>query len=232
MLKKFNYNDMGVSDIPWLDTKFHFSFANYYNPNNINFGALRVLNDDIIASESGFDTHPHQNMEIVTYVVEGNLSHKDSMSNERTLSRGEVQYMSAGTGVLHSEHNHTKEPLRLLQIWIFPDQDGYQPNYGDYSFTKDQRHNKLLNIVSSPTGKAPIKIHQDMNIYVSELDKDKAIDFKVSETRQAYFMLIEGKVMVNDIELNHGDALEIIEEDINIKSLENSHFIILEMMKE
>jgi len=134
VLRKIDNTKMGSSDLGWLKSKFHFSFAEYYNPSNVNFGVLRVINDDLVKPGTGFDTHPHRDMEIISYIVDGELTHGDSMGNKRTLSRGHVQYMSAGTGVFHSEHNFGEETLRFLQIWIYPDKNGYEPNYGDYKF--------------------------------------------------------------------------------------------------
>ena len=119
MLTKIESKNMGNSNLGWLKSKFHFSFAEYYNPDNINFGVLRVINDDLVQPNTGFDTHPHRDMEIISYVVNGELTHGDSMGNKNTITRGHVQYMSAGTGVYHSEHNFGKDTLRLLQIWIF-----------------------------------------------------------------------------------------------------------------
>jgi len=231
MLRKIDNTKMGSSDLGWLKSKFHFSFEEYYNPSNINFGALRVINDDLVEAGTGFDTHPHRDMEIISYVIDGELTHGDSMGNKRTLSRGHVQYMSAGTGVFHSEHNHGEETLRFLQIWIFPDKKGYEPNYGEYRFEWNDRKNKWLNIVSSKDGNAPIKLNQDSNIYVLELDKDKEIEFKVGEGRQAYLVQIEGTSDINNIALNMRDGLEIIEEDITIKALETSHFLVIELRK-
>ena len=232
MLRKIDNTKMGSSDLGWLKSKFHFSFAEYYNPSNINFGVLRVINDDLVKPGTGFDTHPHRDMEIISYVIDGELTHGDSMGNKRTLSRGHVQYMSAGTGVFHSEHNLGEETLRFLQIWIYPDKNGYEPNYGDYKFEWNDRKNKWLNIVSSKEGNAPIKVNQDVNIFVLELDKDKEIEFKVEEGRQAYLVQIEGRTDINNIGLNMRDGLEIIEEDIKIKAIETSHFLLIEMKKE
>lgn len=231
MLKRIDNTKMGSSDLGWLKSKFHFSFAEYHNPFNLNFGTLRVINDDLVNAGTGFDTHPHRDMEIISYVVNGELTHGDSMGNKNTLSRGHVQYMSAGTGVLHSEHNLGNETLRFLQIWIFPDKKKYEPNYGDHKFKWDDRKNKWLNIVSSKEGNAPIKINQDSNIFVLELDKDKEIEFIVGENRQAYLVQIEGTSDINNIVLNMRDALEITEEDIKIKALETSHFLVVEIKK-
>lgn len=233
MLKKLNKENMGSSNLTWLKSRFHFSFAEYKNMDNINFGVLRVLNDDIIQPQSGFDTHPHQNMEIISYVVNGEITHKDSMGNEETLKRGEVQYLSAGDGIYHSEYNlHKNKELRLLQIWITPPKQSLPRLYGSYKYKQEQRKNKLLNIVSSKEGKAKVKIYQDVNFYVSELEKNKNLDFKIQNNRQIYFVQIEGSLNINDITLKKGDAMEITEESqVKIEALENSHFIFIEMGK-
>lgn len=233
MLKKLPKENMGTSNLGWLESRFHFSFAEYRNPNNINFGVLRVLNDDIVHPQSGFDTHPHSNMEIISYVVNGEITHKDSMGNSETLKRGEVQYLSAGDGIYHSEHNvHKSNDLRLLQIWIVPPKTGLPRLYGSKRYEEKDRINKFLNIVSSTDGNADIKIYQDINIYVSELEIDKSLDFEIKENRQVYFVQIEGSSNINEITLNAGDAMEIVNiEKIEIKALENSHFLFIEMAK-
>ena len=233
MLKKLPKENMGTSNLGWLESRFHFSFAEYRNPNNINFGVLRVLNDDIVHPESGFDTHHHANMEIISYVVNGEITHKDSMGNSETLKRGEVQYLSAGDGIYHSEHNvHKSEDLRLLQIWIIPPFAGLPRLYGSKRFEEIDRKNTLLNIVSSQEGTADIKIYQDVNIYVSELEINKSLEFEIKEDRQVYFVQIEGSSNINEITLNAGDAMEIVDiEKIEIKALENSHFLFIEMAK-
>lgn len=233
MLKKLPKENMGKSNLGWLESRFHFSFAEYRNPNNINFGVLRVLNDDIVHPMSGFDMHPHSNMEIISYIVDGEITHKDSMGNVETLKRGEVQYSSAGDGIYHSEHNlHKSLDLRLLQIWIIPPKAGLPRLYGSKKYEKNQRENKLLNIVSSQNGNADIKIYQDINIYVSELEKNKTINFDIKKDRQVYFVQIEGNSQIDDIILNNGDALEIVDvEKLEIKALENSHFLFIEMPK-
>lgn len=222
---------MGNSNLGWLRSKFHFSFAEYYNPYNIRFGTLRVINDDLIEPDTGFDTHPHKDMEIITYVINGKLTHEDSMGNENTITRGHIQYMSAGTGVYHSEFNFGEDILRLLQIWILPDKSGYKPDYGDYRFNWNDRENKWLHMVSSKNGDAPVRINQDTNIYSLELEKEKEINFSVNEGRQAYLVQIEGSSIVNGVELNTQDGLEIVEEDILIQGKETSHILILEMKK-
>ncbi|KNZ43503.1 pirin family protein [Acetobacterium bakii] len=231
MLKKIDSSKMGSSDHGWLRSKFHFSFAEYYNPQNMHFGKLRVLNDDLIDAQTGFEMHHHQDMEIISYVVGGELTHGDSMGNKSTLTRGHVQYVSAGTGVYHSEHNRGSNTARFLQIWILPNQENLKPNYGEYRFNWDDRKNKWLHMVSSTNGSAPIKINQDSNIYSLELAESKEIGFPVKSGRQAYLVQIEGTSNINGIELNDRDALEILEEDITIKSSKKSHILIIEMKK-
>ena len=232
MIRKINSEYLGQSDLGWLRSRFHFSFAEYYNPNNINFGKLRVINDDLVKAGKGFTTHPHRDMEIVSYVVNGNLTHTDSMGNEHTLKRGHVQYMSAGTGVYHSEMNFGDETLRFLQMWIIPDKNGYTPNYGDFRYEWDDRSNKWLHIVSSYEGDAEVKLHQDFNMYVVEIDEGNEVEFNVEEGRQAYIVQIEGKSDINGEEMNMRDGMEVIEEEITIKAKEKSHVILLEMKKE
>lgn len=231
MLRKLDHRDMGKSNLGWLNSIFHFSFAEYFNIDNMNFGVLRVINDDLIDSKTGFDIHPHKDMEIVSYVVDGELTHGDTMGNRNTISRGHVQYMSAGTGVYHSEHNLGDITARLLQIWVVPDKKDYNPAYGDYKFKSEDRKNKWLNIVSSKKGNAVIKINQDVNFHVVELDEGKEIYFFVNEGRQAYLVQIEGDSTINNISLDERDSLEIIEEDILIKANKKSHILVIEMKK-
>lgn len=233
MIKYIDSNKMGKStELGWLNSTFHFSFADYYNPKNMNFGVLRVINDDLINAGRGFDTHPHKDMEIISYVVNGRLTHGDSMGNNRTIERGQIQYMSAGTGVYHSEYNYDNETARFLQIWILPDKKGHAPAYGDYRFELADRDNKWLYMVSSVDGGAPVKIHQDMNIYSLLLSEDKDITFSVEQGRQAYLVLIEGDSTINGINLRMRDGLEIVEEELRIHAEKQSHFILLEMQKE
>lgn len=231
MLKKLAKENMGKSNLGWLESRFHFSFAEYRNPNNMNFGVLRVLNDDIVHPMGGFDTHPHANMEIISYVVDGEITHKDSMGNSEVLKRGEVQYLSAGDGIYHSEHNlHKSDDLRLLQIWILPPQAGLPRLYGSFKFKEEQRDNKLLKIVSSLDGDSKIKIYQDINIYVSEFDKK--LEYKIEKDRQVYFVQIEGKAEVNGTILENGDAMEIVDVDkLTINPIVKSHILFIEMEK-
>ena len=232
MIKYIDSRKMGRGRHGWLDSHFHFSFAEYFNPDNIRFGVLRVLNDDIVQMGEGFDTHPHRDMEIISYVINGELSHKDSMGNAHTLTRGQSQYMSAGTGVTHSEYNYGDGELRFAQIWFFPDKKGYKPNYGDYRFKLEDRFDKWLPMATSyenASSMAPIRIHADINLYSTILSQGKQIDFQVGNDRQAYLVLFEGDATVNGIRMNMRDALEIVKEDITISANKKCHFIIIEM---
>lgn len=231
MVKIYREKDLGSSDLGWLKSKFHFSFADYYSPKRIHFGNLRVINDDLIEPQTGFDLHPHKDMEIISYVVQGELTHQDSMGNKRVVKRGEIQYMSAGTGVQHSEHNFGNETTRLLQIWIFPKEEDLQPRYGDKLYKWEDRVNRLLHLVSNDGGQAEVQIQQDANIYASYLESGKEIHLSVEENRQAYVVQIEGSSVVNQMNLYERDGAEVIDEDVNIKARENSHLLIIELPK-
>ncbi|MEH6937980.1 pirin family protein [Bacillus sp. JJ664] len=231
MFEKISRYQLGKADHGWLKTNYHFSFANYYDPNNMNFGDLRVLNDDVIKPNKGFNTHPHNDMEIITYVINGELTHVDSMGNKHVIGRGDTQYMSAGTGVFHSEHNLGKEELRLIQLWIMPDQTGYAPNYGDLVSDWSEREGKFYHMVSPENGNAPITIHQDANIFSLSLKAEEEISFNVSEKRKVYLVLLEGNANINGELFEAGDAVKSIEEDIQIKSKDSSHYLLVELKK-
>jgi len=202
----------------WLKSRFHFSFAEYSNPGNQNFGVLRVMNDDLVQEERGFGAHPHRDVEICTYIVNGALTHKDSMGTAETLTRGAVQFMTAGSGVTHSEHNLAKDkPLRFIQIWISTRQRGLKPNYGSALGSVEERTDRFAHLVTdvqNSDAAAPIKINQDANIYVSEISTGKSVEFVVKENRQAYLLCVEGGVKAQSSEgssetLAQHDAVEI-----------------------
>ena len=233
MLRYIDHKKMGRGSHGWLDSHHHFSFANYYNPANIQFGVLRVVNDDIVQAGTGFDFHPHSDMEIISYVIRGELTHKDSMGNERTLGRGGIQYMSAGTGVVHGEFNNGSEEVRFLQIWVLPNKLGVKPNYGDFELPWEDRVDKWMNIVSgNPDDSFPIRFHADLNLYASYITNGNSLEFKVGKGRQAYMALMEGSVTVNGVDVWERDALEIIEEDVVITASKDAHLLMFEMEKE
>jgi redox-sensitive bicupin YhaK (pirin superfamily) len=224
---------MGRGHHGWLESHFHFSFANYQNPSNVHFGQLRVINDDIVKPGTGFDTHPHANMEIISYVLNGTLEHQDSIGNKEYVNRGQVQYMSAGTGIEHSEYNGGTDDLRFLQIWVFPREKGLKPNYGDKKLAFEARYNNWLQIVGDvETPKADIiGIYQDMNIYALYATDSKHFDFEVKQGRQAYLVLAEGNAVVNGQKMTARDAMEFVEENIKIDAQKDAHFVLLEMQK-
>ena len=187
----------------WLQSRFHFSFAEYRNPENMKFGVLRVINDDLIQPERGFATHGHNDMEIVTYIVHGELTHEDSMGNVETLGRGGLQYMTAGTGVEHSEHNnHPEKPLRCIQTWIVPSEYDLTPNYGSYRITDSdlQKKNQWRHLVSNiknTSAVAPVKINQDLDCFVAELEQGVQLTHELLNNRQAYLLCIEGSITMS-----------------------------------
>ena len=226
---------MEASRIHPANTYFHFSFAEYHNPVRMNFGTLRVLNDDDVKPLSGFSTHPHRDMEIVSYVVGGKLTHRDSAGFHDILGRGHVQTISAGTGVSHSELNEGENWCRFLQIWILPESAHLPVRYENHKFALQDRENKLLHIVGNSRNmeKAPLHVVQDVNLYVSELtDKDKSISFFLKEDRQAYLNCFEGSINIEGFpSLGERDSLELhgkSELKISLAS-DSAHFILIEM---
>mmetsp|Transcript_17814 Transcript_17814/g.41683 ORF Transcript_17814/g.41683 Transcript_17814/m.41683 type:complete len:303 (-) Transcript_17814:122-1030(-) len=198
----------------WLKSRFHFSFAEYRNWDNSDFGVLRVMNDDLVQPHRGFGTHPHGNMEIVTYVVDGELSHEDTMGTNESLGRGSVQFMTAGTGIQHSEFNHGDKPLRFIQTWIKPSQSGLIPNYGSYCGDKgkEDRFNKIQHLVSGTqsTEKGPVQVEQTVDGYACEMELGKTVVHNLPAKSQAYLLCIEGSITVNGKKLNRHDACEIV----------------------
>lgn len=223
------HEDIGHFNHGWLDTYHHFSFGEYYNEERVSFGPLRVVNDDIINGHQGFPKHPHKDMEIISYIIGGGLTHGDSMGHEETVIRGEVQYMSAGSGVYHSEYNHGDVDVRLLQIWIHPDKKNYTPSYGDYRYNWNDRVNQWLPIVGK---ESEVEIHQDANIYVTYLEDGHELSFDLKKDRQAYVIQIENASYINDTILKERDALEVKGESLDFKAVGNSHVLIIEMKGE
>jgi Pirin-related protein len=224
-----------ASDYHPADTYFHFSFANYYDPDNMHYGVLRVVNDDNVKPHNGFGRHPHKDMEIISYVIDGHLTHWDSATKqEDTLERGHAQAVTAGNGVWHSELNNHDDWCRFLQIWIMPPAQGLEVRYNNHKFNKEDRENKLLHFVGSlENNDAPLMLNQDVNMYVSELTDPKAeVEFKLEAGRQAYINNFEGALNVKGIAtLDVRDTLEITGPATLTFSAEkeHSHFIIIEM---
>jgi quercetin 2,3-dioxygenase len=210
-------NERGHADHGWLNTRFTFSFADYYDPKYEEFRTLRVMNDDRVAGGGGFPTHPHRDMEIVTYVLEGALQHKDSMGNGSVIKPGDIQYMSAGTGVAHSEFNASeKEPVHLYQIWMFPDKKGYKPAYDQKHFDDADKRGKLR-LLASPDGRdGSIKLRQSNDLYATVLGKGESVKHSLQPARHAYVQVARGSVTLNGKTLDTGDGAAVSAE----KSLE------------
>lgn len=207
-------NDPAWTNDNWLKSRFHYSFAEYSNPGNSNFGILRVMNDDLVQPHRGFGRHPHRDMEIITYIVHGDLTHQDSIGNGESLGRGSIQFMTAGTGVTHSEFNHGDKPLRFIQTWIVPRQRGFTPNYGSYNASKDCDSKKnVLQHLASDTKRTdletPVKVAQDVNCKAAELEMGKSVKVDLGESRQAYLLCVEGELEVNGQKMEKYDGMEI-----------------------
>lgn len=214
MMKIRKAEERGQANYGWLDTHYTFSFANYYDPKHMGFRALRVINDDLVGPGGGFDTHGHRDMEIITYVLSGQLEHKDSMKNGRVIRPGEIQYMSAGTGVRHSEFNPSAtEPVHLLQIWILPDQQGLKPRYAER--TGSQLPGGRLNLVASKTGRGgSIEIHQDADLYLARLSPGETVTHRLAPQRHAWVHVAEGELVLNGQSLRAGDGAALSEENL------------------
>ena len=199
--------DRGHANRGWLDSYHSFSFGNYYEANWMGFSALRVINEDVIAPAQGFGTHSHNNMEIITYVLQGELAHKDSMGNIETIKQGHVQRMTAGTGVSHSEFNASDSaPVHLLQIWIVPNQKNLIPSYEDGFFTDVQKQNQWCMLASENSEAGSLKVHQDMTLLVSKLDERKTLKYILKEGRSAYLQVASGHLQIAGELLYAGDA--------------------------
>lgn len=217
----------------WLDTHHTFSFADYYNPERINFGALRVVNDDIVEAGEGFGKHPHDNMEIVSIPLYGDLEHKDSMGHKSVIRAGEVQVMSAGSGLFHSEYNSNKDkPLNFFQIWVFPNKKDVQPRYDQKAFDFLHNKNKLIQVVSPDGEDGSLWLHQDTWFNIGTFDKDSDIEYELRKKGDGVFaMVIDGEFNVDEQKLRHRDAIGIWEiNSLKIKALtENAKILLIEV---
>jgi len=226
-------NTRGHANHGWLDSYHTFSFGGYHNPERVHFGALRVLNDDSVAAGMGFGAHPHDNMEIISIPTSGDLEHKDSMGNKQVIKQGDVQVMSAGTGIQHSEKNknHDKE-VKFFQVWIFPKVKNVEPRYDQQTFADTDKYNKLLTVVS-PIGSADsgVQIHQDAWFSLGKLDKDFSTSYTLRNSNNGvYAFVIEGDVTINGQSLNKRDGLGITETDtLEIKADSHAELLLIEV---
>ena len=208
-------DERGHANHGWLDTYFTFSFADYHDPKHVHFRTLRVMNDDCVAGGGGFPMHPHRDMEIVTYVLEGALEHRDSMGNGSVIKPGDIQYMSAGTGVTHSEFNASKtEPVHLYQIWMFPEQQGLRPTYGQKNFSEAEKRGKLRLLVSPDGRDGSVKIRQDNDLYATVLGAGETVKHELKAERHAYVQVARGSVTLNGKKLDEGDGAAISDEKV------------------
>lgn len=206
-------SERGRANFGWLDSRHTFSFGEYYDPAHMGFGALRVINDDRVAPGGGFPTHPHRDMEIVSYVLEGALAHKDSLGNGSTIEPGDVQRMSAGTGIAHSEYNASnKQPVHFLQIWFLPEKRGLAPGYEQKNFDADAKRDRLR-LVASPDGReGSVTIRSDAALYVSLLGEGAKVSHRIASGRGAWLHVARGSVAVGDAILSEGDGLQVTDE--------------------
>ena len=223
--------DRGHANHGWLDSYHSFSFNKYVDPNWMGFSVLRVINEDVIAPAQGFGMHSHADMEIITYVLQGNLAHKDSLGNVEVIHQGHVQRMTAGTGVSHSEFNASDfEPVHLLQIWILPNQQGLPPSYEDKFFTDAQKMNQWCLLASQNAQSGSLKVHQDMTLLATKLGAERRLDYALKPERSAYLQVASGSVEIAGKPLNTGDAAMFVSaQTIEIKAVENAEILLFDL---
>jgi redox-sensitive bicupin YhaK (pirin superfamily) len=225
-------NTRGIANLGWLHSYHTFSFSNYFNPERMNFGVLRVLNDDTVAAGMGFGTHPHQNMEIISIPLEGDLEHQDSMGNKTVIKNGDVQVMSAGTGIQHSEYNKNKDAqVKFLQIWVIPNQQNVIPRYDQITLNPEELKNKLQQILSPNPTDAGVWIHQDAWFHLGNFDKNVVTNYQLKkEGNGLYVFVLKGTVLVDDQELDTRDGFGIWNfESIEIKATSDAEFLLMEV---
>ena len=231
MMQLRKANDRGHADHGWLDSHHTFSFADYYDPAHMGFRALRVINEDRVLGGQGFGKHSHRDMEIVSYVLEGGLEHKDSMGTGAVIRPGDVQRMSAGTGVMHSEYNASKrDPVHFLQIWLMPDQRGIQPSYEQKTFTAEDKAGRLR-LVASPDGRdGSVTIHTDATLYAGVFEAGQAAEHTLAPGRHAWIHVVRGKAKVNGTEVAAGDAVGLSDErTVKIEGADGAELLVFDL---
>lgn len=214
----------------WLDTYHSFSFADYYDPEHTQFSVLRVINEDRVAPGAGFPMHGHRDMEIITYLLEGRLAHRDSLGNGSIIETGDVQRMTAGRGVRHSEFNPSQDqPTHLLQIWILPDRNGLDPGYEQKRIVPQDKHNRWC-LIAAPDGGAGVHIHQDARLYCASLDRDASLDHRMQEGRKAYVQVARGTIALNDVSLSEGDGARVDgERALTMRATRDSELLLFDL---
>ena len=223
--------DRGPSNLGWLSSQHTFSFGNYYDEQHMGFQTLRVINDDHVIKGAGFGTHPHSNMEIISYVLDGSLEHKDSMGNGSVINKGEVQLLSAGTGITHSEYNHSKsEEVHFLQIWFMPKELNIAPNYNQKYFGQEEKQGKLCLVVSPDGREGSLSINQNVDMFVSMLNGTDTVEHILSDKRKAWVHIVRGEVQMNHHLLQAGDGVSIDEScSLNFTEGRDAEFIIFDI---
>jgi redox-sensitive bicupin YhaK (pirin superfamily) len=231
MINVISSASRGGADHGWLQARHTFSFAGYYDPERMGFGPLRVINQDRIAPAQGFGTHSHKDMEIVTYIISGALEHKDSMGNGSVIKAGDVQRMTAGTGVFHSEFNHSAESeVHLLQIWILPERPSLAPSYDEKHFSRADKLNRWCLLGSRDGRDGSLTIHQDISLYSGVLEPGRSLDYEFVAGRRGFLQVIDGSLAVNDILLGAGDGVEISDaSSLSLTAETDSEFIFFDM---
>ena len=233
MINVIPNNERYHADHGWLDARWHFSFADYNDRDNLNWGPLRVYNDDVVHPGGAFDFHPHRDMEIISYIVDGELEHRDRLGNRHVNKAGEVQVMSAGRGIVHAESNPSREKsMRLNQIWILPRHRGNEPRWDQKPFTQAERKNRLLPVVSPTDAAAPgtLTIDQDATVYVSSLDVGKEVSLALKPGRRAYLFVIDGQVDLNSKRLEAGDQARIADErSLSVTAVKDSEVLLIDL---
>ena len=219
------------NDIGWLETFWLFSFSDYYDPDNIQFGRLRVFNDDVVQANKGFSMHPHKEMEIITIILEGELTHEDNMGNHATIAAGEVQSITAGTGIFHSEENNSSQPVHLCQIWVLPDKAGLTPAYDQKSFKKNDRQDRLLLLASGRGGKDAAVIHADCDIFRCRLTAGNSVDHAPPAGRGVFVYLLDGSLETAGNILDKGDQLRMQSDGktLTLTSQPGAEFILIDV---
>jgi len=233
MFTKISSKQIFLGNYGWHTGRFHFSFADYNDPENTQFGDLIAFNDFSVLPSSGFDAHPHEELEIITYCLEGQLAHEDNMGNKCVLERGDMQYTCAGSGITHSEMNHSSDkPLRFVQIWIKPNENMLTPYYRSIHFNQRDRLNRLLHIASGQPIKNVTRINQDANVFVSEIESGVQFGIRQLPNRQEYLACLEGSVTINGVPLQTGDAIKTWGERLlSLVAIENCHLVLIEMSR-
>lgn len=230
MIELRPYASLGGGHHGWLDSRHHFSFADYFDPERMQWGQLRVWNDDIIAPHSGFPRHPHRDMEIITYVREGAITHQDTLGNQGRTEAGDVQVMSAGTGIAHSEMNLEDEETRIFQIWIMPESAGLPPAWGSKPFPRGERSGTFVTLASGMGDEEALPIRADARLVAATLKADQSLDYPIAPGRNVYLVPATGKIQVNDVTANARDGVAIADETrITLKALEESEVILVEV---